>query len=227
MYIQILVAGLALFFAACGDNIKPAGPPEADADLTGPVGPIGPAGPQGPAGPEGECQCYVPPVTEACAARNHALWFSSALGKDFFFVSGGELAEQEDGSLRLTGVAARESNHSKAFRVDVTFSALAPGVPPGSPKHPPACADLTDWVYYEVVEGTLEGMGQWAGALLVIEGRGAAAQLGTGAAIHSCEVGLATWFTYYTVVNPCDLPDSGVGDININLGAACLADEPR
>lgn len=215
----ITLVGLCLHLSSCGDNIKPLGPPPIDADYSGPAGPSGPPGPEGP---PGECYCFTPETEAVCASGGHALWFSRSLGHDFVFVSGGDLVSQEDGSLRLTGVVARASDSRKAFRIDVTFFELSPVVPNGSPKTPPPCGDYTTWQYYMHIEGTLEGLGQWAGALLVLERRGPAVQVGEGASVHSCNMGLATWFTFYTVVNPCGLPDQGVGDINIDIGTSCL-----
>ena len=215
-FLAILIVG------GCGDNIVPGGPPSADADLTGPEGPVGP---QGPRGTPGTCACPVSVVTEACAANNHAVWFAKDLGRDYVFAHEPMLVDRHNGVADLTGIVTSKADPGRAWRLKVQFSGATKTPPAQSPKNPPGCADTSDWTYYPDVSGSMEGLGFYAGTVIVLTRRGPAAQRGQGASLQSCGQGLSTWFNYETLTQwGGAVPWESHGDINIALGADCVED---
>ncbi len=168
----------------------------------------------------------------------HALWLPG-IGTDFAFVGGGQFTEREDGKARLMGVVRSKSQPSRAFAVDVLFEDR---VNPLDAAHPPAMSpklelanaaylanggpiDPSVWHYYQLMEGVLIGLDCLEGAILGVEGRGAAFQVGLGANGKSLHPGGSGWLEWLVLEQPhaCSpLQQSGNGDINLDLCGECV-----
>ena len=210
--------------------------PKGDKGLKGDNGHIGPIGPQGlkgdkgevgPTGPKGEdCNSCCVRKCLVTKAKNHVLWFSTGLPKDFIIISGGEFKEYADGTAKVTGVVASASNMSLGFKMDFHFSGKIESVynggttPAGSPKTAPAGVDTDAWEYYTNFQGSLVGIGEYSGAFLKLLRMGPAFQVGNGGGVHSTVFGGASWFNYWTLSQPSQghtFPNDSHGDLNVNI----------
>jgi len=154
------------------------------------------------------------------------------------FVNGGQFTERPDGTARLTGIAAEESDPERAFHVDVRLSGR---IAPGDAAHPPTESpklelnsgsyigaggpvDPAEWVYYTDFHGSLVGLRALSGARLEVVRRGPAFQVGFGANGKNANFGGAGWLDTVVVQQPSNgafLGGTTGGDINIDLEAGC------
>lgn len=164
-----------------------------------------------------------------------AFWLPP-LGTDFVFAAGGTFVERADGTGRLTGLIARQSNPNHVFAVDVWFARrvdpLQPNYPPaGSPKlelKPAAYAPngpvhTATWHYYEDWGGTLTGLVGYTGAKLQLVKTGPAFQVGAGANGKNTLHGGSGWFDVIVQSQPLHgtFAAFGMGDVNVDLGGDC------
>ncbi len=182
----------------------------------------------------GECVEAAPVDSSAKYSGGHALWMPG-IATDFVFTSGGDISERGDGTARMTGVVASESDPSKSFAIDVH---LAGRIDPTDPSHPPAGSpkeelvsgaywenggpvDPTNWHYYEHVDGVLMGLDCFEGAVLSITRRGPAFQVGRGASGKNVLGGGSGWLDWLVLEQPAGcapIQESGNGDINVDFG---------
>lgn len=168
---------------------------------------------------------------------DHAFWLPG-IGTDFVLRPGGHFIERSDGTAVVRGIIERENNPAWSFRVDVRFSDRRN---PGAPDHPPAGSPKKDlypaayvenggpvdtalWHYYAQTEGELIGLNHLEGAVLDIEQRGPAFQVGEGASGMNLEFGASSWITTTTLSQPTSgpqLPTSSEGDINLTVERNC------
>ncbi len=186
--------------------------------------------------------------TEICAEGAVADEFGSSnghaislpgIGTDFVFEPDQGSWMFDDGmrTARLSGTVRSASNPSAGFVVDVLFNGLTSVAPAGSPKLELDSAayvanggpvDPSTWVFYTDFVGTLTGTGDLAGAIVHIERRGVAFQVGEGANGKNARFGGSGWLDYIVSSQPtgASLPSSGDGDINIDIvdceSAECL-----
>ena len=169
---------------------------------------------------------------------SHALYLPG-ISNEFVFVQGGRFVEFADGSAKLMGIVARADQPDAQFEIDVDFvNRLDPGMPSfpptGSPKRElldtayienGGTIDTSTWHYYETMLGTLRGLGDYSGALLTLENRGPAFQLGLGANGKNTNPGLSGWLQATTIQQPDDsgitFPSTTNGDFNIDLDGSC------
>lgn len=164
----------------------------------------------------------------------HAFWIPD-LAKDFEFVAGGDFSERDDGTARIIGVIASESQPELRFQVDVEFrNRISVGdlshPPSGSPKKELDGAAYIEndgpihpgnWHYYDITDGMLTGLGEQEGAKIELSRRGPAFQVGYGANGKNLNWGGSGWFDLLTVCQPFNddpLPLEMTGDINVSLG---------
>ena len=117
----------------------------------------------------------------------------------------GRWTELPDGTATMVGeITDQNAPGDQGFRIDLEFSGRYSD---GS------------WVYYSEWSGTLNGTGNWEGAVLEIVGTGDDFQVGYGANKKDDDFGVAGWFDWETVQQPHsgDLPVYGKGDINADL----------
>ncbi len=167
----------------------------------------------------------------------HAIWLPG-IGTDFVFDASGSFIERVDGTAHLSGVISRKSDDDDCFLVDVEMSSRkSPGdagyAPAGSPKTELGAAaylenggtvDTGTWHYYEVVNGTLTGCKDYAGAKLDVTRAGPAFQVGFGANGKNVRYGGSGWLNVTTVSSPKQgptFPQTLQGDINVDLGGDC------
>ncbi|MEO0651473.1 MAG: LamG domain-containing protein [Planctomycetota bacterium] len=183
---------------------------------------------------DGERSCPVDAQggSEFCTGGLHTLWLGAGLG-DFQLVDPvGAFTEFADGTATIRGEVFREKDPSQRLCIDVLLSGrLDPGdaahPPVGSPKFalcddflaPEGPIDPLTFVYFTEMNGVLLGKGDYEGAVLKIERKGPAAQLGVGANDKNLNFGLSGWF----YVDVCQQPTTGVhipaenGDFNFDL----------
>jgi hypothetical protein len=182
-----------------------------------------------------------PPAMQDCATgapgdpaydqypSGHA-FYMPGIGTDFIFTPApGTFVTLPDGTARLQGTLRSVSNPSNAFVVDVQLSGYSSTPPSGSPKKellPNAYVenggpiDPSTWYYYTGLSGTLTGIGNYAGAVININGLGAAFQVGVGANGKNTHFGASGWFNVNVVSQPAsgNLSPTDRGDIDIDLG---------
>ncbi len=190
---------------------------------------------------EGDCGACVEEAEADSAAQSpsgHALWLPG-IGTDFVFTPSGSFFERTDETARLIGVVTSESDPTKSFAVDVTLSdrvdPLEPGFPPaGSPKlelmssaylSNGGLVDPRNWRYYESFSGVLTGLDCFEGAVIQVDRRGPAFQVGKGASGKNVEWGGSGWIDYTTLAQPIScgsFPASGTGDFNLSTRVDCV-----
>jgi hypothetical protein len=160
------------------------------------------------------------------------------IGTDFAFEAGAEWVERANGTATLTGVIARSSNPNQRLEVQLDLSdRVNPGgfgfVPTGSPKKElpsgvyienGGIVDTDTWHYYLTLDGTLTGLGDFAGALLTMTRRGPALQVGLGANGRNLNTGASGWLDVQTLLQPAQgpsLPLGSDGDVNVDLDREC------
>jgi hypothetical protein len=166
-------------------------------------------------------------------ASSHAVSLPG-ISQRMVFTAGGRLTERPDGTARLAGVLVELGNPGRSFHMDVRLSGR---VTPGDASFPPAGSpklelrsssylanggsiDPETWSYYEGVEGTLVGLGEFAGAELTVTRRGVAMQIGAGANGKNGRNGASVWLDTVVEAQPTTgvtLPSTAGGDINIDL----------
>lgn len=170
-------------------------------------------------------------------AGSHAFYLPG-IGTNMVFAPGAHMVEYDDGTAHLTGTIYRARVPAKRFDVDVWFSnRVDPGAPGYTPSGSPKL-ELYDWMYaanggpidpetwhyYLNVQGTLTGRRMMAGARVQITRRGPAFQMGLGASGKNLGYGGSGWLDAVTVCQPTNfpaLPDTLVGDINLNVIEGC------
>ncbi|MFT5287507.1 MAG: hypothetical protein ACI8TQ_003694 [Planctomycetota bacterium] len=190
---------------------------------------------------DGDCgACVDEAQTDSFAlyGGGHALTLPG-IGNDFIFAPGGSSVERSDGTARMTGVVSRSSDLSKAFAVDVF---MTDHIDPLSITHPPAGSpklelsssayednggpvDPRDWRYYESFSGILTGLDSLEGAIVQLDRRGPAFQVGPGANGKNVNWGGLGWLDYQTLTQPVNsdsLPEDGTGDFNIDAHGDCI-----
>lgn len=166
----------------------------------------------------------------ALVSGGHALYLPG-IGTDFV-ASGKPLkfTEYEDGTAFISGNVYSKADTNKGFAVSIQLSGLveppAPA-PSGSPKiELPASAylptgpvDTNKWRYYTSFNGTLTGIGTFAGGSLSITRMGPAFQAGYGANGKNTNDGASAWFTFTVTKSPsCGIYfKSGSGDLNLDI----------
>ena len=167
----------------------------------------------------------------------HALTLPG-INSEFIFADRGRFVEYADGSAKLLGVVAREDDPTARFQLDVDFfNRLDPGMtefpPAGSPKlellgsaylDQGGPIDPSNWRYYGTMAGTLHGLQSYSGAILTLEGRGPAFQVGIGANGKNTNDGLSGWLRATTLQQPTGgvtFPANSDGDFNIDLDGGC------
>ncbi|MEO1576426.1 MAG: hypothetical protein AAFU65_15875, partial [Pseudomonadota bacterium] len=183
-----------------------------------------------------------------CVVTNssqHGLWFADIDGNGqsdrFNFIAGASFQRNADGTARLTGTAIKTTDPDEGFEVDVFLSGGTATPPPGSPKNNFG-ADIADWFYYPEWDGTLNGVGDYEGAVVTVTRRGPSFQIGTGANDKPDDVdvyGGSGWFDYerqregdrcLTTGRDC-INHDGRGDFNIRIDCpstgtqVCVANE--
>ena len=136
--------------------------------------------------------------------------------------------QNPDGTGVITGRAKNEQG-TILFDVEVLLSSYSTITPPDSPKEEllSSCyaanggtVDPSNWEYYEGITGTLTAVSGsiYEGAVLNLQRMGPSAQVGEGANGKNVENGLSFWFTFDLLVQSTGepLPDSGVGDFNLD-----------
>lgn len=176
-----------------------------------------------------EVQC-VEAAQKLNGNPGHAFWLPG-IGTDFVFdPEPGSFIQNADGTASITGEIRRRSDPAIAFSVVVDLSGFTAVAPSGSPKKELPDSkyvenggpiDTSTWVYYENVMGLLVGIDALVGAEVEFSRIGPAFQLGAGANGKNLEFGASTWFEW-TVISEADdpsidLPDTGNGDINVNI----------
>ena len=116
-----------------------------------------------------------------------------------FEFSDGEFSGLSSGDARLTAIA--KLGNGNGFSVDVTFSGRTthPGNNPKGPIDPDCYTpDTSDWFYYETFSGTLTGLPgtAYAGAVIHVERREKAFQVGVGANRQTNDMGASGWFNW-------------------------------
>ncbi len=188
-------------------------------------------------------QCVLPVAPNSNYAQCgdvHNFWVENGYSpQDFVFLAGGSLIERADGTATLSGRIGRLSNLREAFDVEVAFGGR---VDPTDANYPPAGSpkldclstsalvqnggpvDTDSWHYYTTVQGTLEGLFDYAGAEVSIGRRGPAVQVGHGADLKSIEYGLSNWLDLQVITPPTtgtNLPVFQHGDFNLRLADDC------
>ncbi len=158
------------------------------------------------------------------------------MGEDFVLLPGARLAERADGTAELRGIAARASNSSQRFLVNLAFvGRVDRGVPPpaGSPELELATSayvgaggtvDPSTWHYYLATEGSLVGLGAWHGASVRLTRSGPAFQVGNGASGKNKRYGASGSVVVEVVSQPgagAALVPAGTGELNLALFDAC------
>ncbi len=188
----------------------------------------------------GQCVEEAEVDTDVFGGGGGHAFYLPGVASDLTFISGGQLIERGDGTAMMKGVVASLSDPAKQFIVDV---ALAGGVAPGEPSHPPSGSpklellsdayvsaggdvDPRAWHYYTVFAGTLVGVEGADGALITFEPNGPAFQVGFGASGKNDTYGASGWLTYTVISEPTDCPTSWPtaatkGDMNLDLGGDC------
>ena len=189
---------------------------------------------------DGDCGACVEEAEGDDAAKypaGHALYLPG-IGTDFVFTPGGSFVERTGGTARMIGVVTSESDPSKSFAIDVQ---MTDRVDPLDVNHPPAGSpklelvsgayegnggqvDPRDWRYYETMTGILTGLDCLEGAIVQVDRRGPAFQVGKGANGKNVEWGGSGWLDYTTLAQPvacATLPATGYGDFNVSTHVDC------
>lgn len=162
----------------------------------------------------------------------------AGIAADLVFGDVASFVERADGTARLVGEVASETDPGVRFLVDVGFSgridAGAPNYPPlGSPKKELSTTayvdaggsvDPTTWHYYMQTQGHLVGLDDMAGAELFVTRMGPAFQVGPGASGKNVASGASGWLSVMVVTQPHAgpvLPQTTTGDLNVSLGEDC------
>ncbi len=136
----------------------------------------------------------------------------------------GQFTGLQSGDARLVGIGTL--GNGNGFLVDVTFTGRTVVPPAGSPKAQldPDCYDLNTagWFYYTGFTGTLTGLPgtDYEGAVLTVDRRGEAFQVGPGANRQTAALGASGWFDWEVTQQPStglSLHDDGIGDFNYEL----------
>ena len=172
------------------------------------------------------------PQNEPSNPSVHAMYFpkidgyySSAQRYVFSDEAPAKLIQYDDGTATLSGILVK---NSKKFSL---FAELSDPVgTPSSPKKelPSSCyvgnggdIDPSSWEYYANMEGTLTALdgSYYEGAVIAIQNKGPAAQLGGGANGKNTEDGVAVWFTWEVVQQSSrnDFPPCGTKHADFNL----------
>ncbi len=153
-------------------------------------------------------------------------------GKFVFENESGQYVENGDGTATMTGTLVHESDASKRYSIVANLSGRTTVAPAGSPKKELASnayvenggpVDTSTWVYYTGFDATFTGEGSLAGAVLDLDRRGPAFQIGFGASGKNADFGASMWFVYWTTSQPNSghLPSDGNGDFNVSLNDEC------
>lgn len=170
-------------------------------------------------------------------AGSHAFYLPG-IGANMVFAPGARMVEFDDGTAHLTGTIYRARVPAKRFDVDVWFSnRVDPGAPGFAPSGSPKLElydwmyaanggpiDPSTWHYYLDFHGTLSGRRAMAGACLTFDRMGPAFQVGLGASGKNLDYGGSGWINVRTITQPTNfpaLPDTLVGDINLNVIEGC------
>lgn len=197
-----------------------------------------------------ECQPELVCLEDAVAdpecstsSYSHAFWFQGCgLGKNWSNMGDLMMETFPDGTARITGTVFNRDDLGQEFAVDLLLGGL---IEPGDPSHPPTNSPKTDsldsdalasnggpidpttWSYYMDLSGTLVGLGDLDGAAFSVSRVGPAVQVGVGADLHTCELGLASWLQLDLLSQPNQgptLPDQcGGSDVNVRI-QQCPAD---
>jgi len=172
------------------------------------------------------------PANDVCTGPSqptgHVLWWPEVSTHFMPLSDKITFEEYADGTAHLFGTIAVQGESEKCFDLDVHFSGRLDfgdtAFPPsGSPKWgsvDPAAADENTWHYYEKSEGALRGCGAYDGAVIALERKGPAFQVGVGANYHDLDDGGSGWF-YMTVLQQpttgTQFTTSTSGDINLDF----------
>lgn len=137
----------------------------------------------------------------------------------------------DDGTGVLSGKFTSQAKPDRAFFLHANLYGLTDQAPKKSPKLELKSSSYASqggpidpalWRYFKDYSGTLEGLGAYDGALLQLEPRGPAFQLGTGVNGKNGKNGASSWFTYKVVMQPHEGAQTlrrhyGEGDFNLDL----------
>ena len=137
--------------------------------------------------------------------------------------SNGMVEKFDDGTAVLTAIAKLDNGNG--YSVNVTFSGRTTVPPEGSPKNNLGCIqdpDTSEWIYFEETHGVLTGLAQtiYEGAVIELDRRGPAFQVGVGANQQENVKGASGWFNWWLEKQPTTgkyLNWDGNGDFNFNL----------
>ena len=137
--------------------------------------------------------------------------------------SNGEFEPFDDGTAVLTAIARLDNGNG--YSVEVTFLGRTSVPPEGSPKKNLGCIadpDTSEWIYFEETHGVLTGLAQtiYEGAVIELDRRGPAFQVGVGANQQENVKGASGWFDWWLEKQPSTgtyLNWDGNGDFNFNL----------
>lgn len=185
-------------------------------------------------------QCATEAVLDP-ATSNVSGGFALELGgvaNDLVFDGPARLIERADGSGRLEGTLVLASGGAPRFELVLEMrERVDPGAaafpPEGSPRlelvpeaydHHGGVVSPSTWHYFRVVEGTLAGLGPWAGARIALERNGLATQLGLGASGRNADYGASSTLAAIVIAQPTSGPalvPSGSASLAIDLVDAC------
>ncbi len=158
-------------------------------------------------------------------------FYMPGIGTDFIFTPApGTFIAMADGTATLQGTLRSVSNPNNAFIVDIQLGGYSATPPDGSPKLELTAnayvqnggpIDPSTWYYYTTLNGTLTGIGNYAGAVIDVTRFMQAFQVGVGANGKNTQFGASGWFNVDVVSQPTSgvtLTPTDRGDIDIDLG---------
>ncbi|MEM1119061.1 MAG: SdrD B-like domain-containing protein [Bacteroidota bacterium] len=154
---------------------------------------------------------------------------------EYYEVSDASFVEYTDGTARLTATATNNTTPGIGWNIDVTFGERTTLAEVSPKEHNCLSADVSNYYFYETLEGKLTGINDVAGASMTVTRIGPAFQIGVAANItHKFfDFGGSGWFVVDNLVQPTNGPvlilNAGAqgqnGDFNINLsgdGTECI-----
>lgn len=190
------------------------------------------------AGCEDAERCVGPALPDACLSPLTDTWALSlpGLDGDLELIDGATLQQRSDGTATLVAELQPVGDPSRGLRLELELAGHTWTAPPGSPVvellaaalAPSGPVDLSTWLYYTDLEGTLEGTGDWAGALIELSSGPVATQVGDGAHGRSATPGLRAELAWTVHAWPCDPTGwdaHGTGTLAVEL-VDCGGDEP-
>lgn len=153
---------------------------------------------------------YPAPSSVYNSSGGHAVWLPSIATNLIFLDSNPGILVEDNatGTATLKGTLVRADNPNYSFTLDATLTGFRTYVPDGEhykteldyKAYSTGLVNPATWYYYSEFNGTLTGLGFYAGSQAQVYRRGPAPQFGIGANGKNINFG-ASWWVSYTILS--------------------------